>query len=89
MKPKTHMIRGERWRIQRPQAPGDLGAARYATKRLEIPHDGDAEHELDTILHEVLHAAVPDLCEQTVTETANAQSTLLWRLGWRNEGESA
>jgi len=38
---------------------------------------------LDTLIHEMLHAAFEDMCEAAVEETAGDISTVLWRLGWR------
>ena len=42
-----------------------------------------AEDTLDTVIHEALHAARPELDEAAVHETANDISRLLWRLGYR------
>ena len=36
---------------------------------------------LDTIIHELLHAALPDLCEEAVLETATDIAKILTRLG--------
>ena len=36
---------------------------------------------LDTIIHELLHAALPDLCEESVLETATDIAKVLTRLG--------
>ena len=41
------------------------------------------EDTLDTIIHEALPAARPELDEAGVHETANDISRLLWRLGYR------
>ena len=41
---------------------------------------------LDTIIHEVLHAALWDLDEEAVHDTANAISAALWRGGYRRPG---
>jgi len=41
------------------------------------------QSELDTVIHEILHAAYPDLEEDAVGQTAEALAKVLWRLGWR------
>lgn len=38
---------------------------------------------LDTLIHEVLHAAYWDLDEQAVGEAASDITGILWKLGWR------
>jgi hypothetical protein len=38
---------------------------------------------MDSIIHEVLHAALWDLDEEAVHTTANAISEALWKLGYR------
>jgi hypothetical protein len=40
---------------------------------------------LDSIIHEALHAARPELDETAVHQTANDISRLLWKLGYRRE----
>ncbi len=40
---------------------------------------------LNTICHELGHAAYPDLSEDAITEFANDLATVLWELGYRNE----
>jgi hypothetical protein len=38
---------------------------------------------LDTLVHEVLHAARPELDEEAVDSTATAIAKALYRAGWR------
>jgi len=38
-----------------------------------------------SIIHEILHAALWDLDEEAVHDTANAISAALWRLGYRRD----
>ena len=40
---------------------------------------------LDTVIHELLHAALPDLCEETILETATDLAKILTRLGAKLE----
>ena len=39
--------------------------------------------KLDTIIHETLHGAFPDLKEDTVEEVGSDIAGLLWKLGYR------
>lgn len=83
---RTHTIRGRRWRIEglRNVRRSALGECRVEDRVLRVPLAGDTLAELDTIIHEALHAAT-ELDETAVSETAEAVARLLWRLGWRNE----
>ena len=85
------LVRGRRWVVEpETRCPkGQLGGCEdagigFRFRRIQIPMDGDTRDELDTIIHEVLHAAT-ELDECAVEGTANAISRLLWRLGWRKE----
>ena len=40
---------------------------------------------LDSVVHEILHAALWDLDEEAVEETANAISSALIRLGYKRQ----
>jgi len=42
--------------------------------------------ELDTIIHECLHAGFNDLKEDSVDEFASDLARILWRLGYRKDG---
>jgi len=87
---RSHTIRGRRWPVEgvrhvRRPALAECVLESSAGHVLRIPLAGDTRDELDTILHELLHAAT-ELDEQAVSETADAAARLLWRLGWRREG---
>lgn len=43
------------------------------------------ESMVDCLIHECLHAAMPDMCEETITQTASDLAKILWQLGYRNE----
>ena len=90
MKPvKCVTIRGKRWRVVdsniRPME--ELGYCTHPDldREIAVPVDGDTESELDTIIHECLHACQWDLSEEAIDETACSVARVLWRLGWRNE----
>lgn len=84
-KPPTirHTIRGKPWRTTWRRLKADDGACHFDS-RLIVLHAGLAGQDLlDAAAHEVLHAALPDLDEPAVDETAGAVAELLWRLGYR------
>jgi len=87
---KTHTFRRRRWLVEdNVKLPdGEFGMceeprlAGCEFRRIQIPIDGEELHELDTIIHESIHASC-ELDEQCVTESATDIARLLWRLGWR------
>ena len=52
-------------------------------KRIRIRQGLKGERELDTLIHELMHAAHWDLDEQAVNDTAEDIARVLWRLGYR------
>jgi hypothetical protein len=54
-------------------------------REIWIRPDLKGERMIDVILHEILHAALPDLNEESVEETATDMAKILWELGYRNE----
>lgn len=87
MKIKSHTFGGKRYRVRAQSAirTPDLGECDFDRKHIAIPHDGDTVEELDTIIHEAIHASLPCIAEHEVTVTANDIARLLWRLGWRRD----
>jgi hypothetical protein len=82
-----HTFRGQRWRLVGLQgAPRDrLAGCNHRRRILQIPIDGDTRHELDAIIHEAIHACLPDTSESAVNSSATDIARLLWRLGWRRQ----
>lgn len=90
MKPiRSVTIRGKRWRIvdSNGKKMPELGYCTHPDldREIAIPIDGDTESELDTLIHEVLHACQWDLSEEAIEETACSIAHVLWRLGWRRD----
>ena len=79
-------LRGKRWSLEEVEylSDGSCGSIdSYDTPRTRIlialnqtPLD-----KLDTVIHECLHACVPDLDEDAVTETATDIAKVLHRMG--------
>jgi hypothetical protein len=87
---RTHTFRGKKWKIipAESQAGGICESPCSLDKEMVIPVEGTTRFDLDTVIHESLHASLWLLSEETVEETATDIARLLWRLGWRNEGET-
>lgn len=77
-------IRGQRWRLRFVPNLGDKdGECEYGTRVIRIALGQSEVNELDTVIHEILHAAYPDLKEEAIARTSEGISGVLWRLGWR------
>ena len=84
-KPRTvrsHRFRGTRYRVIWRELQGDWGLCE-PNKELVIDPRAGGFARLDTIIHESMHACVPDLDEEAVDETSEDIAKLLWRLGYR------
>jgi hypothetical protein len=83
---KTLTFRGKRWRIGKLRRKGELGGCEsphIAGREIDVPIGGKTLRDLDTTIHEAIHACLWDLDEEAVIETASDIATALWRLGWR------
>jgi hypothetical protein len=80
-------IRGRRWRLRYQRLPigmdGECEAPDVEGKRILI-HKGLKDlDELETLLHEMIHAAYWDLNEEAVHDGAHDIALALWRIGYR------
>ena len=62
---------------------GGCEAPTIPDKAIDIPVGGTRREDLDTTIHEALHACFWEIDEEAITEAANDISTFVWRLGWR------
>ena len=65
-------IRGQYWRLVVKRPPGRVklhGLCDYAARTIYVHPSSDI---IATTIHEVLHAALPDLTEQSVSDTEEA-----------------
>ena len=92
MSVRTFLMRGRRWKLQfRPLSRmprlGDSEPVRgfcdTENRKIVVCTDQKGRAGLETLIHECLHAAYPDLDEEAVETTAYDLSKLLWRLGYR------
>ena len=65
--------------------PGAVGHYDPDRRELVVSPSLRGEQRLDTVIHELLHAALPDLDEDAVNTTASDIARLLWRLGYRDD----
>ena len=83
---KTATFRNKRYTVvmkkETAEAMGCCDAPNSPDKQIVIPK-GTRLIDLDTSIHEALHACLWDLDEEAVEETAEDIARFLWRLGYR------
>ena len=62
---------------------GRLGQTFYDKRVIEISNRAKNRCELDTLIHEMLHACCPWFEEFYVEETATDIANVLWKMGYR------
>ena len=84
---KTHIFRGKRFKIffRSPRNRNHLGTCDVGEKEIEIEPTLKGETELDCLIHESLHACLPDTCDDSVNETATTIAKFLIKLGYTKE----
>lgn len=60
-----------------------VGLLSRDTSTIRISSKIDGELRLDTEIHEMLHACLPDIDEEAVNETATDLARTLWAMGYR------
>jgi hypothetical protein len=88
----TATLRGTRWKFKdASNIPKDAleegpldGLCDYDKKTLYVPMEPKGLEDLDTIIHEVVHAILPDLSEECVRESSSAIARILHRFGYRS-----
>jgi len=86
MKNFMHEFRGRVYTVREARLrkmAGDCNSPRCKNPQIRIQKDIGDRFELDTILHEGLHACLWDLDDEAVDKTAHALSRLLWKWGYR------
>ena len=79
------IIRGVRWIVRQSarKLTGKWGWCDYSERRIVVCKSARGIQHLDTVIHEMLHACLPDLSEESVYETARVTADVLWRMGYR------
>ena len=86
--PKRFNLRGKRWDFQivdrLPDAShGEIDPPARPKKQIRVARNQTPIDLLDTVIHECLHAAIPDLADDAGSETATDLAKALHRLGCR------
>jgi len=81
-------IRGKRWSLEvvdylQDGSCGSIDPPDTPKKRILIASNQTPIDQLDTVLHECLHAAFPDLDEEAITESSTDITKVLFQLGCR------
>ena len=81
-------IRGKRWSLvfRRIRATKDgpiLGLCDNADRIITIHKPLEGQELLNTLVHELTHACLPDTAEDSVDDTAESIAAALWQLGYR------
>lgn len=78
-------IRGKYYTLRygRPMPKSDAHCD-YTSREIVVSPRVQGEHKMDCLIHELLHAAFPDLNEDAINTTASDVARLLWRLGYRD-----
>jgi len=84
-------VLGKCWRLRfvpNLKNRGDIDPPEKARKEIRIGSELRGELRLDTILHELTHAAGWLAREECVGQFATDAARVLWRLGYRDTNES-
>ena len=79
-------ILGKYWSFVRGRCPPDtLGLCCPTTRTLTVKPSLRGQRELDTIIHEAMHAGDWHKTEEWVDQFSTDLAKLLWKLGYRKE----
>jgi len=77
-KERTITIRGEAWRLRWSTLKGDANGWCFPNTKLLLIHDQlPPAKALEILLHEFLHAAIPDFSEDAVKEIAREAAVVI------------
>jgi hypothetical protein len=81
-------LRGKRWTLEGVErlpdgSHGEMDPVGVMKKAIRVARTQNHLDTLDTLIHECLHACIPDLCEEAVEESATDIAKVLYRLGCR------
>lgn len=80
---RTHTFRNGVYDIERSDLDGSCINYRKTSKEIWVSSTLTPPKELETWVHEAMHAAHPGMSEARVTRSASDIARLLWRLGYR------
>ena len=77
-------LRDRRWTIRWSRLRGSVhGWCCWANRVITLDERETERERLDTAIHEVLHACLPDVSEDAIDATATGLANVLWKLNWR------
>lgn len=77
-------LRGEDWSVKWCGRLRKLwGYCDHEENFIKVSKKATGVTKLDTIIHEALHGAFPDIKEEAVNEVGSDIAALLWKLGYR------
>ena len=78
-----HKIRGKMWNVRRVpnlgNARGSCDPPKKPNKEIKLLSSLRGQELLEVLLHEILHAALWDLDEQAIEETAADAARAIWK----------
>ena len=87
--PRSLVIQGERWRVRLTDLPNDRwGECSYDSREIRISRDLPVEERGEVLLHEILHACLPEswapkteerMVERLAPRLLDALRSLRWR----------
>jgi len=85
---KSHTFRGKRYKISfqnnlKDKALGLCDSPAGKNKTIKIKKNMSDFNELETIIHESLHACFWDIDEEAIHESSGDIARILWRLNFR------
>ena len=82
---RTHTFNGRSYKIDMPggKLDGYVDQYKLNTRNMIIMSESGAKNELETLLHESLHAENWAATEKVVTRVGKEIADFLWRLGYR------
>lgn len=82
--PIKFRMRGRWWSLTHRRMKAHDGLCWHGAKKITIDSSLTGESRMEAYLHELTHAAFPDLKEETVTKTAHDLTIIMYRrLGYR------
>lgn len=83
--PQRITIDGQVWTVVRRSIPGHYGLCDYDTRTISLTPRMRGRTDLDTTIHEILHAQMPWASEEAVARWASDLAAGLWGMGWRKK----
>ena len=78
------VLGGDHWTLLRTNLrKGLYGETHHDERLIEVDHRIRGRIELDTIIHECLHAVYPWLHEDSINQPSSEIASILWKMGYR------